>query len=216
MSARIRDYRPTDKAATYHVCLKTGDNGGDGESFYREDPDALGRIYVGPYLQFEPELALVLEDEQGVCGYALGAFDSREFWRRYEEEWRPRLCAEFQDPASRNPSRDAAEWTRVEHIWHQYHAPEYFLPEPYERYPSHCHIDLLDRGRGAGHGRAMMETIFERLRSRGSPGVHLEMSAVNDRAYGFYRHLGFVELARRGSGEDGSIFLGLEFRDASR
>jgi hypothetical protein len=38
------------------VCLKTGDHGEDAEPLYREDPDALGRIFVGPYLAFEPEL----------------------------------------------------------------------------------------------------------------------------------------------------------------
>ena len=72
MPTIIRDYRPGDEAAAYFVCLKTGNHGDDGEPFYRDDPDALGRIFVGPYLQFEPELALMLEDEQGVCGYALG------------------------------------------------------------------------------------------------------------------------------------------------
>ena len=35
--------------------------------------DALGRLFVGPYLAFEPELSLVLEDARGICGYALGA-----------------------------------------------------------------------------------------------------------------------------------------------
>ena len=47
-------------------------------------PDALGRIFVGPYLAFEPELSLILEDEEGICGYALGAFDSRAFYARYD------------------------------------------------------------------------------------------------------------------------------------
>ena len=37
----IRPVRPDDESAAYHVCLKTGDNGRDGESFYRDDPDAL-------------------------------------------------------------------------------------------------------------------------------------------------------------------------------
>ena len=75
----IRPARSGDQAGAYYVCLKTGDFGKDGEPFYREDPDALGRIFVGPYLAYEPELSLILEDAQGICGYALGAFDSRFF-----------------------------------------------------------------------------------------------------------------------------------------
>ena len=39
----IRPARPGDQAGAYYVCLKTGDFGKDGEPFYREDPDALGR-----------------------------------------------------------------------------------------------------------------------------------------------------------------------------
>ncbi len=93
MGTIIRDYRPGDRDAAYYVCLKTGNQGDDGEPFYREDPDALGRIYVGPYLEFQPDLALMLEDEDGVCGYAFGATDSRAFYDRYEREWRPAICA---------------------------------------------------------------------------------------------------------------------------
>src|SRR6185436_1367739 len=120
----IRLARPGDQAGAYYVCLKTGDHGKDGEPYYREDPDALGRIFVGPYLAFEPEFSLILEDVDGVCGYALGAFDSRAFYDRYEREWRPRLCAQF--PA---PTGDPASWTRVQtaHSW--YHVPDYFMPE---------------------------------------------------------------------------------------
>src|SRR5207247_11173403 len=88
----IRAARAGDERGAYYVCLKTGDHGKDGEAFYREDPDALGRIYVGPYLAFEPELSLILEDEEGICGYAFGAFDSRKFYAQYEDEWRIDYC----------------------------------------------------------------------------------------------------------------------------
>ena len=138
----IRLARPSDQPGAYYVCLKTGDHGKDGEPFYREDPDALGRIFVGPYLTFEPDLSLILEDDQGICGYAFGAFDSRAFFARYEAEWRPDLCARFPDPQG-NPR----QWTRVQEVYSWYHHPDYFCPEPYFAYPSHLHIDLLERAR---------------------------------------------------------------------
>ena len=103
----IRRAREGDAPGAYHVCLRTGDHGRDGEAFYREDPDALGRIYVGPYLAFEPDLSLILEDDLGICGYALGAFDSRAFYARYETEWRPELCARFPGAAGRSGRMDA-------------------------------------------------------------------------------------------------------------
>jgi ribosomal protein S18 acetylase RimI-like enzyme len=200
----IRPARSGDERATYHVCLKTGDHGEDGEPYYREDPDALGRIYVGPYLTFEPDLSLVLEDEQGISGYALGALDSRAFYARYEREWRPALCARF--PA---PGGDPAAWTRVQQVHHVYHHPDYFCPEPYEAYPSHLHIDLLPRAQGRGYGRRMLEEVMAILARRGSPGAHLGVSVLNRRARGFYERLGFRELVRVGSYADGCSYLGV-------
>jgi len=199
----IRPARPGDEPGGYHVCLKTGDHGKDAEALYQDDPDALGRIYVGPYLIFEPELSLMLEDGEGICGYALAAFDSRHFYHRFDTEWRPQVCARF--PA---PQGDPNEWTRAQQVYHCYHHPDYFCPEPYDEYPSHLHIDLLTRAQGRGYGRRMMEQLMARLRQRGSPGVHLCMSARNTSAFGFYRHLGFKELLRADSGNDPCIYMG--------
>jgi len=202
--ATIRPYRPGDEGAAYYVCLKTGNRGDDGEPLFREDPDALGRIFVGPYLKFEPDLALMLEDEQGVCGYALAALDSRRFYERYEREWRPQLCEKFPAPAEENRSR----WSHVEAVHYLYHHPDYFMPEPYEMYPSHLHIDLLARAQGQGYGKQMMQRLMDMLRAKGSPGVHLGMAASNERAYRFYSSLGFHELTRQGEGDQESIYMG--------
>lgn len=205
----IRPARPGDEQGAYSVCLRTGDHGQDGEPIYREDPDALGRIFVGPYLAFEPELSVILEDEEGLCGYALGAVDSRGFYRRYDTEWRPRLCAQFPEPQG-----DPAKWTRVEHVYHAYHHPDSFCPEPYDAYPSHLHIDLLPRAQGRGFGRRLIERNIATLRRRGSPGAHLGVSALNTRAIGFYERLGFRELTRTGSGTDVCIYMVLTLSGA--
>jgi protein O-GlcNAcase/histone acetyltransferase len=202
----IRAARPGDQPGAYYVCLKTGDYGKDGEPFYRDDPEALGRIFVGPYLAFEPELSLLLEDEDGICGYALGAFDSHKFYHRYEKEWRPRLCADFP-----MPNGDPAHWTRVQHAHSWYHQPDYFCPEPYDAFPSHLHIDLLPRAQGRGFGRRMLQEVMRRLRERGSPGAHLGVSAVNASAHEFYKHLGFLELTRAGTGASEVIYMGQRF-----
>lgn len=203
----IRLARPEDEAAANYVCLKTGDHGGDGEPYYQDDPDALARIFVGPYLAYEPELALVVEDAQGVCGYALGALDSHAFYRRYDAEWRPRLCAEFPMPEG-----DPAAWTRTQQVHSWYHKPDYYCPEPYAEYPSHMHIDLLERARGQGLGRRMMEQVMDLLRARNSPGGHLGVSILNRPALAFYLRLGFQELARVGTPTDGCVYLGQKFK----
>jgi ribosomal protein S18 acetylase RimI-like enzyme len=202
----IRPARPGDEPGACYVCLKTGNYGKDAEPFFRDDPDALGRIFVGPYLAFEPELSLILEDAEGICGYALGAFDSRAFYARYESEWRPGLYSRFPRPTG---LRD--EWTLLQQVYDLYHHPDYFCPEPYEKYPSHLHIDLLPRAQHRGYGRRMLEQLMEQLRMRGSPGAHLGLSALNTAAFGFYEILGFRELIRVGEGRDRVIYMGKSF-----
>jgi len=205
----IRQATSADREAAYWVCLKTGDHGADGEALFADDPDALGRIYVGPYLEFEPELALVLEDNEGICGYCLGAMDSRKLFERYEREWRPGLAKRYPEPGG-----DPSGWTPVEQVYHLYHHPDYFCPEPYELYPSQLHIDLVPRAQGRGLGRRLVEEVVSRIEANGSPGVHLGMSARNERAHGFYLKLGFEELARDGTGENEAIYLGKRLNPA--
>ncbi len=199
----IRPAKAGDAPGAYFVCLKTGDCGKDGEEFYREDPDALGRIFVGPYLAYEPELSWILEDDQGLCGYALAALESRSFYDRYDREWRQDLCARFPEPRG-SPTR----WTRTQQVYYWYHHPDYYCPEPYADFPSHLHIDLLPRAQGRGYGRLMMERLMRELRERGSPGVHLGVSALNSGGIGFYQALGFYKLVLLGSGNDACVYMG--------
>lgn len=199
----IRPARPEDRPAAYRVCLETGDDGRDGTPSYRDDPDALPRIFVGPYFAFAPDLAWVVEDDEGVCGYCLGAADSLAFYDAFERHWRPDLVARF--PA---PTGAPATWTRAQHIHHLYHHPDHLIPGPPGHCPAHLHIDLLPRAQGRGLGKRMMTIALDELRRRGLPGVHLGVGTANERALGFYRKLGFVELCRVG-GADGCTYMGL-------
>ena len=117
----------------------------------------------------------------------------------------PAFATRFANPRVFDPTR----WTPVQHVYHVYHHPDYFCPEPYEAYPSHLHIDLLPRAQGRGHGRRMIEQMMGMLRRRGSPGAHLGVSMLNSRAQAFYSHLGFRELARAGSGPDECLYMGI-------
>ena len=186
-----------DLPGVYRVCLLAGDAGRDATSLVR-DPDLLGQIYVGPYVVGEPDLALVVADDLGVGGYCLAAADTRswEAWAR--AEWWPVLRAHHPLPAADDTSLDA------ELIRH-FHEPETAEDEVVDRYPAHLHIDLLERVRGAGFGRALVAKQLDQLRSRGATGVHLEVATENRNAIDFYRHLGFVELRER----DDALVMGI-------
>jgi len=109
------------------------------------------------------------------------------------------------------PAGDPKKWNRVQQVHSWYHEPDYFCPEPYVDYPSHLHIDLLPRAQARGFGRRMLEEVMRRLRERGSPGAHLGVSAVNAAAFEFYKHLGFTDLVRVGTGNSEVIYMGKKF-----
>ena len=188
MPTSIRPYEPKDLDALYDICLKTGDIGEDATELY-EDPNLLGQLYAAPYTVLEPDLTFILEDDAGVCGYILGAFDSKTFYGRLETEWFPALREQYP-----KPSGAEANWTKDEHLINQFYSLGATYPPDY---PSHLHIDLLPRAQGSGNGRALMETFLAALRGKGSPGVHLGTSPQNVRSEKFYLKLGFHELKRR-------------------
>ena len=194
--SNIRPAGLFDLPGTYRVCLQTADAGADGSALFT-NPDLLGHIYVGPYLVGAPDLAFVIADELGVAGYVLGAADTRDFEQWQEREWWPVLREQY--PATSGSSLDDE---LISHL----HSPVTAPAAAVENHPAHLHIDLLPRVQGTGAGRAMMETLFTALRARGVRGVHLDVGEDNHNAISFYRHLGFVELAR---GTD-SIYLGME------
>ena len=124
-----------------------------------------------------------------MCGYILGAFNSKTFYERLEAEWFPPLREQYPEPTG-----DEKSWTRDERLINQlYHLGATYPPS----YPSHLHIDLLPRAQGSGNGRALMETFLAALRDKGSPGVHLGTSPQNVRSERFYLKMGFHELKRR-------------------
>jgi ribosomal protein S18 acetylase RimI-like enzyme len=192
---RIRPYRPADLDALYEVCLQTGRDGGDATPMYR-DKWLIGHVHAAPYGIFQPSLAFVAEDDAGVGGYILGALDSLAFEARLERDWWPRLRGRYPLPPAELP---AEQWTVDQRKAEQLHHPWPTSPEVAARYPSHLHIDLVPRVQSGGHGRRLMTRLLGALREQGSPGVHLHVRPSNERAVGFYRHVGFTELSAENS-----------------
>jgi GNAT superfamily N-acetyltransferase len=191
--AWIRSFQPDDLDALYDVCLQTGDAGQDATGQFA-DPRLLGHVFAAPYALFEPSLAWVLCDAEGVGGYVLGAVDSRAFEARLDAEWWPQLRMRYPDPVAAGipPER----WTPDERVAAWIHNPHRAPAELLADYPSHLHVDIVARLQGGGHGAELMATVAAGLAAAGSNGVHLVVRNRNERAYGFYRHIGYTELSR--------------------
>ena len=193
--APIRPYRDGDLDDLYRVCLQTGDAGGDATSMFG-DPQILGHVFAAPYALFEPSLAFVAEDEAGVGGYIVGALDSRAFAERLEAGWWPALRDRYPAP----PSELAPDqWTPDQRTAAFIHVPPGVPDELAEHYPSHLHINLLPRLQSQGLGRQLMDTLIRALREQGSVGVHFFVWPANQRAVGFYQHLGFTMISAEGA-----------------
>lgn len=197
----IRPYEPADRDALYEVCLRTGDSGSDATGRYFL-PTLLGDVFVGPYLALQPEFAFVVDVGAGAQGYVLGALDSAEFAARCEAEWWPARRERYAGTIV--PDGFTDPW-----VLRWITAPP-AVPPFADRFPSHLHIDLLPDVQGGGWGRLMLERLFTALRAAGSPGVHLGVGRGNMNAIGFYRHLGFEELAE----DADTLWLGLSWPSA--
>lgn len=201
MTPTIRPARTGDAvevARLHDICLRTGDGGGDASGLYGE-PRLLGEVYLGAYLALAPDLAFVLDDEEGEpVGYVIGAHDSLSFDDDCEASWWPPLRRRYPRGSFAPGSPDA----RLVGLIHEPHRTD---PAIAVDYPAHLHVDVLPRGQGLGQGRHLLETLFDALRSKGARGVHLGVAAENAHAIGFYRHLGFTELR----GDEYSLTLGL-------
>ncbi len=191
----IEPARLHDLPGAYRVCLLTGDAGKDASDKLR-DPDLLGHVYVGPYITRGLGTQLVAVDDEGVAGYLLSADDTLAYEDWAEAEWWPSLRARYTPLAG--ASMDA-ELIRL------IHAPERTPEDLVAEYPAHLHIDLLERLRGRGLGRVLIERLLDELRGRGVPGVHLGVDIDNANGIGFYEHLGFREVAR----EPGGLLMGM-------
>jgi ribosomal protein S18 acetylase RimI-like enzyme len=189
-TARIRPYHPGDLGALYRICLQTGHDGQDATSLFH-DPRLLGHFFAAPYGLFEPSLAFVAEEAEGVGGYIVGALDTQAFQEQLESKWWPGLRTRYLDPP---PSLPSQRWTPDQHVAHMIHHPWRIPDELAARYPSHLHINLLPRLQASGHGSQLTKTLIAALRDQGSRGVHLHVARSNRRAAGFYRHTGFTEL----------------------
>jgi ribosomal protein S18 acetylase RimI-like enzyme len=201
--ASIRPYRDSDLDDLYRVCLQTGDAGEDATSKF-DDPRILGHVFAAPYGLFEPLLAFVAEDEAGVGGYVLGALDTRAFEQRLEADWWPALRDRYPAPPSELPPD---QWTADQRTAQFIHVPFTVPDELAQNYPSHLHINLVPRLQGQGLGRQLMNTLMRALEERGSVGVHFFVWPSNQRAIGFYRHIGFTVISA-----DGAVTFGMDLR----
>ena len=183
---RIRPFEPADLEACYAISLATGFEGGDASHLYR-DPKMMGHIYVAPYVLLEPQLALVVEDGDGVAGFAVGTTDTVVWEERLGREWWPTLRGSYADPAEVPPEERTPDQRRAFMIHHPAMTPSAVTRE----YPAHLHMNLLPRTQRRGVGSRLLGAWLDKV---DAPAVHVGVNRANTGGMQFWAARGFAAL----------------------
>ena len=197
MTAKIRRYRDTDRAAVYDICVDTAGAGKGVRGRYSTD-DLVPDAAAGPYLFLAPEHAYVLDDGERAVGYVIGTADTAEFVAGYQQRWLPRLLERYQ-PLSGPPVTD--EDQRIDSMFH----PERLVRPELAPHPAHLHVNILADHRGSGRGRALIDTFLASVAAAGAASCYLVVRPANLNARGFYARLGWQQIEI--PGDESGIYL---------
>lgn len=193
---------PADWDALREICCLTAD---EGRGIARPEWDFFAEYWVGPYQKFAPEWAYTALDEGRVIGYLTGAPGSLSFCLRRALFHRIPLWKDVR--RGRYPGSPQAEGKLKRALG--------FAANPEHRlalsilggmmtiYPAHLHVNVLESHRGQGVGKRLLELFVRDLRERRVPGLHL---VCGEKPMGFYKHLGFAELAKTRSQAGATIY----------
>ena len=168
------------------ICLETGDSGKDATHLHKL-PELVGDIYVAPYVIHEPNFAYALLAENKVVGYLMGVLDTKSFENILVEKYWPIAKAKYEQIDFEITPSDQELLAELD-------KQGFSDAELIKKYPSHLHIDIVESHQSAGYGKSMIAFLLSELEQAGSSGVHLHMSASNDRARVFYKKFGFIEV----------------------
>lgn len=169
----IKNYNPKYKEQIQQVCINTGPIEASTNIKVRE---TILNTYCNYYIEQEPENSFALVDENDDAqGYIFSAPD----FKKYRKGIKPYL-KKVKETAGLGILEAYAELIGT----------GFFSI----RYPAHMHIDINEGFRGNGNGSAMVNTLFEHLRSKGVKGVMLIVGTGNKRGINFYKKNGFHKL----------------------
>uniref|UniRef100_A0AAR2IUV6 GH84 domain-containing protein n=1 Tax=Pygocentrus nattereri TaxID=42514 RepID=A0AAR2IUV6_PYGNA len=187
----IRPYFTEDEAAVYKICKEIYTEGCDEIPFSDQEPDLIGDRLVGGFLTLSPDYGFVLEDEEGICGYALGTVDVKPFVKKCRISWIPFMQEKYNKPDS---GKDLSE---AEKMMLSFHEEEEGLPESFLRnFPSLIKVDIHTKVTDPSVAKSMMGCLLSSLKANGSHGAFCEVRQLDKRMLDFYGKLGCFEVAK--------------------
>ena len=168
----IRPYRPGDRDAVRRLCCETGYLGKAIDPVF-QDRELFADYLTSFYTDWEPESAIVLEQDGEVKGYLLGS--RRPFLHQIHGFLTNlRLFAKgiFRYPRYNKASKAFVRWILL-NAWRE-------VPAAPRRIP-HFHFNLLPEAQGIAGTRELLVRYFNHLRANGEKQVFGQVVTFEDR-----------------------------------
>uniref|UniRef100_A0AAQ5XEV4 GH84 domain-containing protein n=1 Tax=Amphiprion ocellaris TaxID=80972 RepID=A0AAQ5XEV4_AMPOC len=187
----IRPYFPKDEPAVYKICKEMYCEGMEDVPFTDDDPDLIGDRLVGGLLTLSSDYGFVLEDDEGICGYALGTVDVQPFIKNCKLSWIPFMQEKYNKPDCEK------DLTEAEKMMLSFHEEEEGLPDSFlSNFPSLIKVDIHAKVTDPSVAKSMMGCLLSSLKANGSHGAFCKVRQTDKRMLDFYSKLGCFEVAK--------------------
>ena len=179
MVFQIRPFVKSDTSYLRSICCQTAAE----RPFlpWIEEPRFACEFFLDPYLELESESCLVAEVQGNIVGYLVGTRDAKAFWLRENQLVHRRLIRLLQIQIEGVAKR------RFRHFWSHYVLAKMYWnllsgggvqqrgSDGYfdrDRYPAHCHLQVIPEARGKCAALALTLKFHEYLKAHGVCGHH--------------------------------------------
>lgn len=179
MILQVRPFRATDTGPLRSICCETAAE----RPFlpWVEEPRLAPGLFLDPYLELESESCFVAEMDGHIVGYLVGSRDSTRFRELQRIGARRRMLRllklQMQGIANRRFRYFRSHGVLAKAYYNALLGGLRKKPVSnghfdINRYPAHCHLQVVPGVRGKGAGLALMLGFQEYLKANGIPGVH--------------------------------------------
>uniref|UniRef100_A0A8C1JP71 protein O-GlcNAcase n=1 Tax=Cyprinus carpio TaxID=7962 RepID=A0A8C1JP71_CYPCA len=181
---------PTSRLYNIRPFQQKDKRGKGGQDAVISHPDFIGDRCLGASLALCPEYSLVLEDELGVCGCAVGILDVHSFAKRCQASWLPAMRDKY-------PSRPhgASGHTATKALLY-FHEEQDYPDSLLYHFPSQLRLEALPELVDCSVSRSLLTALLTALKANGSQGVFCEVQPTDGLRMEFLTKLGFLEILR--------------------
>ncbi|XP_055055331.1 protein O-GlcNAcase isoform X1 [Misgurnus anguillicaudatus] len=187
----IRPFQQKDKMELYRMVHQLYQRGRGSQDATISHPDFIGDRCLGASLALCPEYSLVLEDELGVCGCAVGILDVRSFAKRCQATWLPAMRDKYPSRAH-GANGHAATKEALLYFHEEQDYPDSLL----YHFPSQLRLEALPELVDCSVSRSLLTALLTALKANGSQGVFCEVQPTDVLRMEFLTKLGFLEILR--------------------